>query len=221
MRVVLIAAKELAVAKTRLRVALAASDRIELARAMFCDVLQASTEVRGVDHVAVVSSDRDLLRRAQAAGAIAIDEEFPRGLNAAVRLATGALVAGGASSVCTLLSDIPCVMAADIEQLFAVHERLLGSVGAGRAVALAPSHDLTGTNMIVRAPADVVPIRFGSQSLARHLEECRAAGVRCEIVQMARPALDLDLVEDLGKFVRFGNGAHTRNQLARLALPQF
>ncbi|HEY2664199.1 MAG TPA: 2-phospho-L-lactate guanylyltransferase [Candidatus Binataceae bacterium] len=221
MRVILIAAKELAVAKTRLRAALCAADRVELARAMFCDVLRASSEVRCADQVAVVSSDPDLLQRAHEAGAIAIDEEFPRGLNAAVRLATSALMSEGASSVCTLLSDIPCVMAADIEQLFAVHDRLLQSDGARRAVALAPSHDLTGTNMIVRAPADVIPIRFGSQSLARHIEECRAASVRCEIVQMARPALDLDVVEDLGKFVRFGNGTHTRNQLARLGLPQF
>jgi 2-phospho-L-lactate guanylyltransferase len=220
-RVILIAAKELAFAKTRLGAVLPAAERIELARAMFCDVLGASSEVRGADHVAVVSSDPDLLRRAREAGAIAVDEEFPRGLNAAVRLATDALISEGASTICTVLSDIPCVMPGDIEELFAVHDRSLHRDKARRGVALAPSHDLTGTNMIVRKPGDVIPVRFGSQSLARHVEECRAVGLRCEIVQMARPALDLDVVEDLTKFVRSGHGIHTRNQLARLGLPQF
>src|SRR5271157_4823283 len=94
-RVVLIAAKELSLAKTRLAPALPAMERHALAGAMFRDVLGAAMSSNAADHVAVVTSDRTLLDMARRAGAIAIDEEFPRGLNAAVRLATAALVPEG------------------------------------------------------------------------------------------------------------------------------
>jgi 2-phospho-L-lactate guanylyltransferase len=223
-RVILIAAKELAFAKTRLGAALGAGERIELARAMFRDVLNAAACARAADHVAVISSDRSLLELANQAGAIIIDEEFPRGLNAAVGLATGALVAEGARTVCTLLSDIPLVTADDIDEVFAAHQRLAagaGGLGAESvAVILVPSRDLTGTNMMVRAPGDVIPTRFGSHSLARHLHECRTRNLACEVIRMPRPSVDLDVLEDLIEFVRVPTNTHTFGQLARLGLVQ-
>ncbi len=220
MRVVLIAAKQLTLAKTRLQAVFPAAERIALAEAMYRDVLGAALGARLGDHVAVISSDVRLLEAARKAGALAIDEEFPRGLNAAVRLATAALVAEGATSVCTLLSDIPLVSAEDIDAAFAARARLSACAeGAGRgAVVLVPSRDLTGTNIIVRAPGDVIPTRFGRLSLARHLEECRRLGLGCEVLRMIRPALDLDVMADLVEFMRTPSATHTFNQLARLGL---
>src|SRR5271166_386240 len=87
-RFILIAAKELAFAKTRLASALPEPERRMLAEAMFRDVLAASMGSRRAEKVAVVSSDAGLLALAREAGAIAIDEEYPRGLNVAVGLAT-------------------------------------------------------------------------------------------------------------------------------------
>jgi 2-phospho-L-lactate/phosphoenolpyruvate guanylyltransferase len=103
-RFILIAAKQLEFAKTRLAPAVPPDERRALAEAMFRDVLAASMGATAADHVAVVTSDAGLLAMARSAGALVIDEEFPRGLNAAVALATSALIEQGARTICTVLS---------------------------------------------------------------------------------------------------------------------
>ncbi len=212
MRAILIAAKHLAFAKTRLGRAVGDADRMALAEAMFRDVLGAALGARAADHVAVISSDPALLDLARAAGALVIDEEFPRGLNAAVRLATAALAAQGVAALCTVLSDIPLVTGEDIDAVF-------GALAAEeRGVVLVPSRDLSGTNIIARAPAGAIPTRFGGRSLARHLEECYRLGVPSRVVRQRGPALDLDLVDDLNEFVRTPSMTHTYSQLARLGI---
>lgn len=186
-------------------------ERRELARAMFLDVLAAATASRSPDRVAVVTSDPELIATARAAGAVIVDEEQPRGLNAAVRLATDALVESGATELCTVLSDCPLVKASDIDAVFA-------ALPSAPAAVLVPSRDFTGTNVIARSPARVIPTVFGKMSLVRHLEECRQVGIRCEIVRQAGPALDLDVLADLQEFVRVAGPTNTLNQLARLGI---
>jgi len=210
-RFILIAAKQLDFAKTRLAPVLPPGERRELAEAMFRDVLAASLGSTAADHVAVVTSDAGLLATSRAAGALLIDEEFPRGLNVAVALGTSALIAQGARTVCTVLSDIPLVEANDIDAVFA-------AMPDGRGAVLVPSRDFSGTNIICRSPADAVPTRFGRMSLVRHLDDCRSADVPARVLRLARPALDLDVIADLAEFERAGSGTHTQNQLARLGI---
>ena len=211
MRFILIAAKQLEFAKTRLAPVLPPGERRALAEAMFRDVLAASLGATAADHVAVVTSDAGLLAMARSANALAIDEEFPRGLNVAVALATTALIAQGARTVCTVLSDIPLVAAEDIDAVFAAMPDARGAV-------LVPSRDFSGTNIICRSPAGVVPTRFGRMSLVRHLDDCRTAGVPARVLRLTRPALDLDVIADLAEFERAGSATHTQNQLARLGI---
>ena len=163
------------------------------------------------DHVAVVTSDAGLLAMTRAANALAIDEEFPRGLNVAIALATSALIAEGAETVCTVLSDIPLVTPEDVDAVFA-------AMPSGRGAVLVPSRDFSGTNIICRSPADVVPTRFGRLSLVKHLDDCRTADVPARVLRLARPALDLDVIADLAEFERAGSATHTQNQLARLGI---
>ena len=212
MRAILIAAKHLAFAKTRLGRAVGDADRMALAEAMFRDVLGAALSARAANHVAVISSDPTLLEQARAAGALVIDEEFPRGLNAAVRLATAALAAQGVAALCTVLSDIPLVTGEDIDAVF-------GELAEEQhGVVLVPSRDLSGTNMIARAPAGAIATRFGGRSLERHLEECYRLGLPTRVMRQRGPALDLDVIEDLNEFVRTPSMTHTFNQLARLGI---
>ena len=210
MRALLIAAKELAFAKTRLG-SLPARERELLARAMFRDVLAAALRCKAADRVAVVTSDDSLLDEARRAGAVGIDERYPRGLNAAVALATGQLIAAGATTVCTLLSDTPLVSPADIDQVFA-------SMAQERGVLLVPSRDDRGTNVILRAPADVIPTRFGKRSLALHRLECERLGVPCQLLHLPGPAMDLDELADLADFKAVAPPTHTLEQLGRLEL---
>jgi 2-phospho-L-lactate guanylyltransferase len=211
-RAILIAAKHLAFAKTRLGHALSPADRAALAEAMFRDVLAAALSARSADHVAVVTSDPGLLDTARGAGALVIDEEFPRGLNAAVRLATAALAAQGVDALCTVLSDIPLVTGEDIDAVFGA------LASSARDVVLVPSRDLSGTNIIARTPADAIPTRFGAQSLARHLQECYERGISNQVVRLSGPALDLDTIDDLGELMRRPGITHTQSRLARLGI---
>ena len=183
MRAILIAAKELAFAKTRLSSVLPPAERAALAEAMFRDVLAAALSSRKADLVTVVSSDAKLLSLTRGVGASTIDEDFPRGLNVAVALATGRLIAAGASTVCTVLSDIPMITGEDIDQVFDAMPRERGAV-------MVPSRDFSGTNVIARSPADVVPTQFGRMSLTRHVGDCRSRSIPCEVVRSSRPALD-------------------------------
>jgi len=212
-RAVLIAAKQLAFAKTRLS-ALAQRERELLAEAMFRDVLDAATGFKRADCIAVVSSDEVLLELARRAGAMAIDERYPCGLNAAVALATRELVALGVSALCTLLSDTPLLTSADIDKAFAC-------LHSERGVVLVPSRDTRGTNIIVRRPADVIATRFGKSSLALHRMECDRLGVPCSLLHLPGPAMDLDEVADLIDFMNVAKNSHTLSQLGRfeLALP--
>jgi 2-phospho-L-lactate/phosphoenolpyruvate guanylyltransferase len=212
-RVVLIAAKQLAFAKTRLAPALpAAAERIALAEAMFRDVLNAALSARAADRVAVVTSDSKLIVLARSVSAFVVDEEFPRGLNVAVRLAIGELMSIGATCVCTVLSDIPLVTGEDIDAAFTAMPR------GERGVVLVPSRDFSGTNMIARMPPDVISTQFGRMSLVRHRDDCRHHAIPCEIVRLQRPALDLDVPADLIEFARMPSMTHTQSNIARLGL---
>lgn len=183
-----------------------------LAESMFRDVLGAALAARSADCVAVVTSDPALLGLAREAGAIALDEEYPRGLNVAVRMATMELIRLGAATVCTMLSDIPLATGQDIDATMAAL-----SVGE-RAVALVPSRDFSGTNMIARTPPDVISTQFGRLSLVRHLDDCRERAIPCAIARLQRPALDLDTPADLIEFARMPSMTHTHGHLARLGL---
>ena len=122
-----------------------------------------------------------------------------------------ALRDAGATELCTVLSDIPMVTARDIDEVFA-------ALKPGRGAVLVPSRDFTGTNIIARSPAGVIPTLFGRMSLVKHLDECRRANVPCEIIRQTGPALDLDLLADLIEFVRSAGPSNTLNQLARLGI---
>jgi 2-phospho-L-lactate guanylyltransferase len=211
--VALIAAKQLEFAKTRLAATMAAPDRKALAEAMYRDVLGAALAARRADHVAVISSDRTLLEVARRAGAIVIDEGYPRGLNAAVKLATGVLAAEGTTALCVVLSDIPLVTGPDIDAVFE-------AAAANGGVVLVPSRDLTGTNMIVRTPPAAIATRFGRQSLMAHVKICEKAGVPYAIVRQPGTALDIDLASDLADFARVPGSTHTLNELARMGMAQ-
>ena len=192
----------------------AVSERSVLAEAMFRDVLSAALTARTPERVTVVTCDPVLMMLARNTGAIVINEEYPRGLNVAVRLATTQLAAAGMTCICTLLSDIPLITGDDIDAAFAAMP------GEQQAVSLVPSRDFSGTNIIVRKPPDVIATQFGRFSLVRHLDDCRQRGIACQIVRLERPALDLDVPSDLQEFERQHSLTHTQAHLARLSLLQ-
>ncbi len=208
MKIALLPAKPLPLAKTRLASVLDAPERMRVAEAMFADVLQALASARGLDAVVVVTADPLLAARAHAAGAVLVDEGAPRGLNGAVSLGTDAAVRLGATSVLVLLSDVPLVESSDIEELL--------RRAPARGALVVPSKEGTGTNAMLRQPPTVFPPCFGGRSLDRHVVTAERAHIACEIVRNVRIEFDLDTPEDLRDFATRPSTTATHREVRRL-----
>jgi 2-phospho-L-lactate guanylyltransferase len=182
MPVPLVPVKALAEAKGRLAPEVGPLQRRLLAIAMFEDVVAALQAVPGLGDPVVVSPDREVWRRADAMGCRVVEEPPGAGdLNAALAAAAGSL--GNRSALLVVAADLPLASAAGLERVLA----------AARApVAVVPSHDGAGTNVLAwRDPASFAP-SFGPASASRHLAVPGA-------VRVDEPglALDVDTAGDL------------------------
>ena len=180
MPVPLVPLKALAEAKGRLAPEVGPLQRRLLAIAMFEDVIAALQAVPALAAPVVVSPDREVWRRADAMGCRVIEEPPGAGdLNAA--LASAAKASDG-SPLLVVAADLPLASAAGLERVLA----------ADAPVAVVPSADGGGTNVLAwRDPASFAP-SFGPDSAARHLAVPGA--VRVDDPGLA---LDVDTMEDL------------------------
>jgi 2-phospho-L-lactate guanylyltransferase len=193
MPVPLVPVKALAEAKGRLSPVLGPLQRRLLAIAMFEDVVTALQAVPALEPPVVVSPDHEVWRRADAMGCQVVEEPpEARGLNGALATAAAWLAGGvrgapGGSVGAPLLvvaADLPLASAAGLERVL--------EAAAQAPVAVVPSHDGGGTNVLAwRDPASFAP-SFGADSAARHLAVPGA-------VQVDEPglALDVDTIDDL------------------------
>ena len=182
MPVPLVPVKALAEAKGRLAPTVGPLQRRLLAIAMFEDVVAALQAVPGLDKPVVVSPDREVWRRADAMGCRVVEEPpGPGDLNSAL---AAAAAAGDGEALLVVAADLPLASAAGLELVLAA---------AGAPVAVVPSHDGNGTNVLAwRDPSSFAP-SFGRDSAGRHLAVPGA-------VRVDEPglALDVDTAEDLG-----------------------
>jgi 2-phospho-L-lactate/phosphoenolpyruvate guanylyltransferase len=182
MPVPLVPVKALAEAKGRLAPEVGPLQRRLLAIAMFEDVVAALQAVPGLDRPVVVSPDREVWRRADALGCRVVEEPPGAGdLNGA--LAAAAAAATNGSALLVVAADLPLASAAGLERVLAA---------ATAPVAVVPSHDGGGTNVLAWLdPASFAP-SFGPASAARHLAVPGA-------VRVDEPglALDVDTADDL------------------------
>jgi 2-phospho-L-lactate/phosphoenolpyruvate guanylyltransferase len=176
MPVPLVPVKALAEAKGRLAPAVGPLQRRLLAIAMFEDVVAALQAVPTLAAPVVVSPDREVWRRADAMGCRVVEEPPGAGdLNGALTAAARRL--GNGSPLLVVAADLPLASPAGLERVLA----------AARApVAVVPSADGGGTNVLAwRDPASFAP-SFGPDSAARHLAVPGA-------VRVEEPGLSLDV----------------------------
>jgi 2-phospho-L-lactate guanylyltransferase len=181
MPVPIVPLKALAEAKGRLAPEVGPLQRRLLAIAMFEDVIAALQAVPALAAPVVVSPDREVWRRADAMGCRVVEEPPGAGdLNAALAAAAGA---GNGSPLLVVAADLPLASAAGLERVLAAD---------GAPVAVVPSADGGGTNVLAwRDPGSFAP-SFGPESAARHLAVPGA--VRVDDIGLS---LDVDTVEDL------------------------
>lgn len=191
--------KDLVNAKQRLISLLGAPERQALARAMLEDVL-AALAIALPGCVFVVTTDPLVMEVAERHGAGCLVERANRGHTAAVAFAQQEAVARGAARFLTIPGDVPCVTAEEIAVV-------CGAAGAG--VTLVPSLSGVGTNGVLLAPPDAMPLTFGEPSFDNHLLAARQRGLVPGIRELPGLGLDIDTPEDLNLLV--ARGPHTRS----------
>lgn len=200
-------------AKQRLGSVLEPSARCELARAMLCDVLTALRATPALDGVAVIGRGRTLRAIAESIEGVAmIEERAAETLNQAVAEGAAACAERGASALLVAMGDLPLLRPVEVERLLADLPE--------RGLAVAPSADGTGTNLLAVRPATGFATAFGPDSLALH----RGAAARAELAfvvrELAGAALDVDTAEDLARLqVSEAAAGETRRVLRALGLP--
>jgi 2-phospho-L-lactate guanylyltransferase len=189
--------KRLNRAKTRLAHVLGPAERHALARAMLRDVLAVLTQVRGLDGVAVVTSDPEVSALADASVALVLDDPPNADHSAAARAATAEVARRGVRGVLILSADVPLLTASEVERVLAIH-------GGGRGITIATNRAGEGTNAIACTPPDAIALSFGRDSRRRHVRAARELGLPVRCICPPGLALDIDTPEDLAEYKRRG-----------------
>lgn len=190
---VLVAVKQLPVAKSRLAPALDERQRSALVLAMLTDTVTAALRSPAVASVHVVTRDPAVAATARTAGAAVVDD--PTGtLDAAFSHAAAQV--DQRAPVLALQGDLPALRPAELTAAFAA------ATGARAAV---PDAAGTGTTLLLAPAGTILDPHFGPGSAAAH------AASGAVLLPGAWPGLrgDVDTVADLGAAVRAGVGPAT------------
>ncbi len=201
--------KDLVNAKQRLVPALDAGERSRLAHAMLEDVLQAlATALAGSVHV--VTTDALVMEIAARYGARCLVEPGNRGHTEAVAFAQRAAHARGAARFLTIPGDVPCVTPEEIALVCAA---------TSPGVAFVPSLSGFGTNAVLLAPPDAMPLKFGEPSFDNHVVAARARGLAPVIHRLPGIGLDIDAPEDLALLLERGPRTRSAALVASWGFP--
>jgi 2-phospho-L-lactate guanylyltransferase len=203
---ILVPVKNLANAKQRLSSVLGPEARQELAQAMCADVLETLARWRQRPGVAVVTGDPFASDLAAGLGFEVIADDVNPGETGAIEMATAFCRERGADHTLVIPADIPLIESGELE-------KIVDSAPPEGAV-LVPDAAGRGTNAALRAPADLFPLRFGSDSFLPHLTAAKATGLPCVVLNLPGIALDVDRPEDLQELAAAG-GEHRSQKLVR------
>jgi 2-phospho-L-lactate/phosphoenolpyruvate guanylyltransferase len=198
-------------AKYRLREALSKKLRRHLALDMLEDVLAALAASPGLAGSVVVTEDVAAMSLAVMYRADIAREGARQGQTGAVAATARRLAREGKGTMLTIPGDVPLVTPEEIAQIIAAHDRTPDFV-------IVPAHDERGSNAILCAPPDAVPLKFGDDSFLPHLEAARQAGLEPKVLRLPRLGLDIDNPADLDAFMRIPSKTHARAYLERMNL---
>lgn len=186
---ILVPIKDLRGAKQRLAPILLPEERPQLARAMAEDVFDALVPFALSPGVAVVSGDPWASLQAKRRRFTIILDDEQVGETAAIEMATSFCLNNGTDFSLVFPADIPLITSEEVQVVL--------DIIPPRGCVVVPAGDGRGTNGILRRPADLIPLRFGNDSLLPHLASARATGHELIIRELPGIALDVDRPEDL------------------------
>jgi 2-phospho-L-lactate guanylyltransferase len=140
--------------------------------------------------VAIVSGDAWASRQAKNRGFTIILDDVQAGETAAIELGTTFCLNNASEYSVVFPADIPLISCDEIRGVL--------SAIPNRGCVIVPAGDGRGTNGILRRPADLIPLRFGSDSLLPHLAAARATGNEVIVLNdFPGIAIDIDGPDDL------------------------
>ena len=190
-------------AKQRLGNAVASALRPRLALAMAEDVLAALAAARALAGIFVVTIDEAAAALAARYGARVFTEGAREGQTGAVAAAARRLAREGKGAMLTIPGDVPLVTPEEIAQIVVAHDRTPDFV-------IVPAHDGRGSNAILCAPPEAVPLKFGDDSFLPHLDAARRAGLEPKILRLPGVGLDIDNPADLAAFLKIPSNTRAR-----------
>lgn len=192
--------------KPQLASVLNVGERRALTKAMFEDVVSAALGCSELEHVAVISPEEEVLKRARQRGLVAIKEREPQDMDTAFsKGAKFCLEKGGEILVC-LPSDLPLVTPQDLSYL-------IGRMRSGPQVVVVPSTIGPGTSILLTSPPDVIDPRFEEDNHLAHLEEAERKGIPAEVCELLQAGLDVDTPKDLARLFLVERPSSTRELL--------
>jgi 2-phospho-L-lactate guanylyltransferase len=195
--------KEFAGAKQRLSPLLGPEQRQVLAATMVEDVLAALAGAQ-LAGIMVNTLDPTATVLAQRYGARVVREGARDGHTGAV-VAMGRILAAEGRAMLTMPGDIPRVTAVEVDAV-------LAAMAPPPSFTIVPAHDELGSNAVLCAPPNVVPLRFGDNSYFPHLAAARQCGVEPTVIRAPGIALDIDNPQDLVAFLRAEPPMETRTR---------
>jgi 2-phospho-L-lactate guanylyltransferase len=202
----LLPVKEFARSKQRLSAWLSPAERAALVRAMFEDVWQTLRSECGQYPLFVISAEPVVIERCRAEEIPCLEEAEQRSHSESVAEATLWAMSFGVSSLLSLPIDTPAVTAKEIADLEELARRY--------AVVIVPSADGTGTNALLRTPADAIAPSFGPGSCAIHAEQAQVKGLLHLVQPVNGLADDIDTPEEAAQFLLL---AESRGRIGKAA----
>jgi 2-phospho-L-lactate guanylyltransferase len=192
-------------AKTRLSPTLTPIERENLLKSMLKDVIYVLK--KSVDHVLVISSDKDVLVYVDTLDVQILEEEGETDLNGALNQAVD-YSSKKCSKVLIIPSDIPLIKEEYVKEIL--------RKGEEADVVIAPAKG-GGTNALL-CPAPGLKMMFGDCSFFNHQDEAKRKGFTFTIYDSFYLSLDVNTAEDLGEIMLHGENTNTYQYLKELSL---
>lgn len=185
----IIPVKPLRRGKSRLSGILSSSQREALNEFLLISVLECLQPIESIDHKIVISYDPTALSISRKYGANTVLENRNTNINRALRRATLAAQAYGATKLLILPADLPLITQKDIQEFLALETE-------PPEMIISPDRKMNGTNALFINPLGAIKYNFGDWSYRKHIEQAERQKVKVRILQNQNLAFDLDVPED-------------------------
>jgi 2-phospho-L-lactate guanylyltransferase len=190
---VIIPVKPLRRSKSRLSSVLTEDERALLNFKMLENTLSLLRDIPSINEILVISRDPGVLALARTFKAKTLQEDGEPGLNTALKRAIYVAMAYAAESVLILPADLPLLTKEEINSV-------IGNLISSPMMIISPDRHMSGTNMMLVSPPDLIEFSYGPGSFERHVRLAQIKNAKIEVCQFGAVGLDIDLPEDLELF---------------------